>query len=72
MTGRIGSSIVKQDIYDLQRFPFFLFRQCPTFLMQPAAQPTTSTLQQDSGKPLSFFERIFQMILDFFARLFGR
>ncbi len=44
----------------------------PTDPATQPTQPTTSAPQQDSGKQLSFFERIFQMILDFFARLFGR
>ena len=47
---------------------------------QPTTQPTTqSTIlptilvpQGDNGTQQSFFERILQMILDFFARLFGR
>ncbi len=44
----------------------------PTDPVTQPTQPTTSAQQQDSGKQLNFLERIFQMILDFFARLFGR
>ncbi|MBQ7598561.1 MAG: leucine-rich repeat domain-containing protein [Clostridia bacterium] len=47
----------------------------PTQPTQPdtqPTQPTTSPSQDESPVKLSFFERIIQMILDFFARLFGR
>lgn len=66
-----NSIVIGQDNEPLTGAAIHYNSTGPATPTQPT-QPTTSPSQDESPVKLSFFERIIQMILDFFARLFGR
>ena len=63
--------MIAQDNEPLTGAAIHFYSNGPTTPTQPT-QPDTQPTQDESPVKLSFFERIIQMILDFFARLFGR
>ena len=70
--------VIGQENEPLTGAAIHFYSNGPTTPAQPTqpdtqpTQPATSPSQDESPVKLGFFERIIQMILDFFARLFGR